>query len=120
VEKSFPRIRCRQLLLSLLSVCLTALFEQGISRNMKLRRIAAFLLIFYAAICVVFVVHDHLTDRPGGHCGICQILHAPAYTQPIATQAPAFIVQDACMPVLQIATCSLPISPESERAPPGL
>jgi len=52
--------------------------------GMNARRIAAFLLIVFAAICVSFVFHNHATDQEGDDCGICQILQSPG--DPVAIQ----------------------------------
>jgi hypothetical protein len=87
---------------------------------MKVRRIAAFLLIVYAAICLSFLFHTHSTEQPGSHCSICQVLQAPGYPLAIAAHAPLFIVQESCSPVVHLIAGSQWISPESERAPPQI
>ncbi|MCI0611927.1 hypothetical protein L0244_02950 [bacterium] len=87
---------------------------------MKLKRIAAFVLILYAAITVAFVFHDHLKEQPGNHCNICQILHAPAHTPALTSHTPVLAANGTFVPTLQVSANQLLIFPCSERAPPTL
>jgi hypothetical protein len=87
---------------------------------MHARKIAAFLLVVYAVISVSFLFHNHATEQPGDHCGICQILHAPGYPLAIATYDPILTVQAADLPALQLAASTPFTSTESQRAPPSL
>jgi hypothetical protein len=85
---------------------------------MKMKRIAALVLILYAAITVAFVFHDHLKEHPGNHCNICQILHAPAHTPAITTCTPVLVTEGTYVPSVKISTNELLIFSTSERAPP--
>jgi hypothetical protein len=87
---------------------------------MRVRRIASFLLILYVAICAFFFFHTHSTERAGSHCNICQVLHAPGYPLVIAAHIPVFVLQESCLPIVQLTACSQRISPESQRAPPSI
>ena len=87
---------------------------------MKVRRIAAFLLVVYVAICISFLLHIHLTERSGEHCSICQVLDAPGDPLTSAAHDPLLTLQESCVPVVQIAACSELASIESERAPPSI
>jgi hypothetical protein len=85
---------------------------------MKIRRIAAFLLVLYVAICVSLVLHIHLTEQPGGHCSICQFLDTPGAPLSSITYAPLFSLEEFWRPVVQAAAHSEWSSVESERSPP--
>jgi hypothetical protein len=87
---------------------------------MKIKQIAAFVLILYAAITVAFLFHDHLKEQPGNHCNICQILHAPAHTPVLTSHTPVLVAKGTYVPTLQVSTTKLLIFSSSERAPPTL
>jgi hypothetical protein len=87
---------------------------------MKLKQIAAFVLILYAAITLGFVFHDHLKEQPGNHCNICQILHAPAHTPVLTSFIPALVDHGTYVPTIQVSTNELLTFSNSERAPPAL
>jgi hypothetical protein len=87
---------------------------------MKVKQIAAFVLILYAAITVAFLFHDHLKEQPGNHCNICQILHAPAHTPALTGHTPVLVANGTFVPTLQVSANPLLIFPSSERAPPTL
>jgi hypothetical protein len=85
---------------------------------MKVRRIAAFLLLVYVAICVSFILHIHLREPAVGHCKVCQFFDTPGAAVSSITYAPLFSLQELCRSVVRIAAQSEWASPASERAPP--
>ena len=87
---------------------------------MKLKQIAAFVLILYAAITVAFAFHDHVKEQPGNHCNICQILHAPAHTPTITSFTPILVAHGTYVPKIQVRANELLTFSNSERAPPAL
>jgi hypothetical protein len=87
---------------------------------MKVKQIAAVVLILYAAITVAFVFHDHLKEQPGNHCNICQVLHAPAHTPVLTSYTPVLVAKGTYVPILKVSTNELLIFHTSERAPPTL
>jgi hypothetical protein len=99
---------------------LTRLYKHGIRRSMRSRQIAVFLLALYTAICISFILHIHLMERPGEHCSICQVLEAPGVPVSSSVHAPLFGLQELCGPVIHVDARSECVSAESERAPPKI
>jgi Protein of unknown function (DUF2946) len=87
---------------------------------MKLKQIAALVLILYAAITVAFIFHDHFKEHPGNHCNICQILHAPAHTPALTSFTPVLVTEGTYVPTPQVSANELLIFARPERAPPTL
>jgi len=86
---------------------------------MKVKQIAALVLILYAAITVAFVFHDHFKEHhPGNHCNLCQILHAPAHTPALTSHTPILMAEGTYVPNTQVRATDLLIFATSERAPP--
>jgi len=87
---------------------------------MKVKRIAAFVLILYAAIFVALAFHNHLTEHPGKHCNACQTVHTPGHAPAITTYSPLLITQAILQTEAQVTARTLLVSSNSERAPPAL
>lgn len=88
---------------------------------MKAKRIAALVLILYAAIFVAVAFHDHFKEPARTHCSICEVSRAPAHAPAITTFAALVLtVQGTCQQVVQIEPQTLLTSATSERAPPAL
>lgn len=87
---------------------------------MNSKRIAALILVFYAAIFLAVTFHNHLNEHQGNQCNICQILHAPGVTPSLNDCSHDQNVQGNSIHIFQFVRRTLLISPKSQRAPPAI
>jgi len=85
---------------------------------MRIKRIAACVLILYAAIFVALAFHNHFTEPARKHCNACQIMHAPGFTPAVTTYTPLLIVQGTLSFDVDTALGTLLVLSSTERAPP--
>lgn len=87
--------------------------------RMKVKQIAAVVLVLYAAIFLAVAFHDHFKESGRTHCSVCQISRTPVHATAAITFA-AFLITVAgpTQPVvLSVAQTPL-VSVISDRAPP--